>query len=67
MTACQKLDPMGNVKRIESLTSEVFSDNRIGGKSTNEQQDEDGENEAPLQPGQLLPFLQAHRRVQRRE
>lgn len=46
----------------KSVTSEVFSNGRIGSNSTNKQEDEDEEDEAPLQPGQLLPFLQVHRR-----
>ncbi len=40
----------------------MFSNSRIGSNSTNKQEDDDEEDEAPLEPGQLLPFLQAHRR-----
>lgn len=36
--------------------SDVFSYSRIGSNSTNKQEDEDEKDEAPLQPGQLLPF-----------
>lgn len=46
----------------KSLTAEVLSNSRIGSNSTNKQEDKDEEDEAPLQPGKLLPFLQAHRR-----
>lgn len=49
----------------QSLTTEVFSNSRIGSNSTNKQEDKDEEDEAPLQPGQLFPFLQAHRREDR--
>lgn len=40
-----------------SLTTEVLIDGRIGGYSKNKEEDEDEEDEAPLQPGELLPFL----------
>jgi len=49
---------MGDVKCMKRLTSEVFSNSRIGSNSTNKQKEKDEENEAPLQSGQLLPFLQ---------
>lgn len=45
----------------QSLTPEVLTNSRIGCNSTNKQKDEDEEDEAPLQPGQLLPFLQVNR------
>lgn len=48
---------MGNTSQIKSLTSEVFADSRIVNYSTNKKEDKDEEDEAPLQPGQLLPFL----------
>lgn len=47
---------------MKSHTSEMCSDNRIGSNSTNKQEGKDKEDEAPLQSGQLLPFLQAHRK-----
>ena len=51
----QSSKPRGNT---ESLTSKVFSNSRIGSNSTHEQEEED---KAPLQSGELFPFLQAHR------
>lgn len=53
-------DPMRDVKCMKSVTSDVFSDSRIRSNSTNKQKDDGEENDAPLQSGQLIPFLQEH-------
>lgn len=53
-------EPMRDVKCMKSFTSEVFGDSRIRSNSTNKQKDDGEENDAPLQSGQLLPFLQEH-------
>lgn len=51
LIACQWLRLMGYHDRCftyKSVTSEVFSNSRIGSNSTNKQEDEDEEDEAPL-------------------
>lgn len=53
-----KQDVIGNALIHRSLTTEVLSNGRVGSNSTNKQKDEEKQDDTPLQPRQLLPFLQ---------